>query len=236
MKKVGIPSNAFDTKQFESKSSNSKDPSAQNELLPFANPFANLSVPKAWHSWATPVPPPVDIAAAPVIGGKAPSALKLQLPPPDRRPVVVCFLRNTGCAFAEKTFLELRTVANKYPNIQCIAVSHSSKAATDKWITALGGAWAVTVVVDEDRELYANWGLGVSNSWHLVNPAVGIAARKLWNEEQIWPREVDPSGNRWQTGGSWATDKMGTIRWGGASKSASDIADFKEACALVGGY
>ena len=98
MKKVGIPSNTFDTKQFESKSNNSRDPNAQNELLPFANPFANLSVPKAWHSWATPVPPPVDIAAAPIIGGKAPSALKLQLPPPDRRPVVVCFLRNTGDA------------------------------------------------------------------------------------------------------------------------------------------
>jgi len=137
---------------------------------------------------------------------------------------------------AEKTFLELRTVANKYPNIQCIAVSHSSKAATDKWMTALGGAWAVTIVVDDNRELYANWGLGVSNSWHLVNPAVGIAARKLWNEEQIWPREVDPSGNRWQTGGSWATDKMGTIRWGGASTSAAEIPDFKAACALIGGY
>lgn len=91
-------------------------------------------------------------------------------------------------------------------------------------------------MVDEDRELYANWGLGVSNSWHLVNPAVGIAARKLWNEEKIWPREVDPSGNRWQTGGSWATDRAGTVRWGAASKSAAEIADFKEAASVVGGY
>ncbi|KAG9243554.1 hypothetical protein BJ878DRAFT_443122 [Calycina marina] len=233
LKQAGIPTNAFDTNQFQSKSTNSKDPKATNELIPFNNPFTNLSVPPSWKSWATPAPPPIGVAAAPLVGGFAPSSAKLPMPPPDRRPVLVCFLRNTGCAFAEKTFLDLRTIANKYPNIQCVAISHSSCAATERWVTALGGSWAVSIVVDEDRSLYAAWGLGVSNSWHLVAPPVGIAARKLWNEEKIWPREVDPSGNRWQTGGSWVVDRSGNVRWGGAMRSAADIPNFKEAATTV---
>lgn len=81
--------------------------------------------------------------------------------------------------------------------------------------------------------MYADWGLGVSNSWHLINPAVGIAARKLGTQEGIWGREVDPSGNYWQTGGSWATDKMGTVRWGAASTSAADIPNLDEACSVL---
>jgi hypothetical protein len=253
LRKAGIPSNGFNASNFESKPSSSKDPNG-NELLPFANPFANISVPKSWHSWATPPPPPVEVVQSPVIGTRAPSSMKLRLPGQDGRPTVVVFLRNTGCAckfspvflklrqkliiqqVAEKNFLELRRLANKYPNIHCIAVSHSSQAATDKWTLALGGKWAVEIVIDEERELYANWGLGISNSWHLISPAVGVAARKLGTEDNIWPREVDPSGNRWQTGGAWATDKMGTVRWGGASKWAAEIPDLQAACAAVGSY
>lgn len=34
-----------------------------------------------------------------------------------------------------------------------------------------------------------------------------MAMRKLGTEEKIWARDVDPSGNRWQLGGSWATDE-----------------------------
>jgi hypothetical protein len=137
---------------------------------------------------------------------------------------------------AEKTFLELRRLANKFPNIQFIAISHSSQAATDKWISALGGKWAVSVIVDEEREIYACWGLGISNSWHRLNPVIQIAARKLGTEEGIWGREVDPSGNQWQIGGSWAMDKNGTVMWGHASKSAAEIPDLVEACQSVGGY
>ena len=63
-----------------------------------------------------------------------------------------------------------------------------------------------------------------------------IAARKLGNEEGLWGREVDPSGNQWQIGGTWAMDKNGTIKWGGASKTAAEIPDLAEACGAVGGY
>lgn len=94
----------------------------------------------------------------------------------------------------------------------------------------------MTIVIDEEREIYANWGLGISNSWHLISPAVGLAARRLGTEEGIWGREVDPTGNRWQVGGSWATDLMGTIKWGAASTSAADIPNLQAACNAVIGY
>jgi hypothetical protein len=137
---------------------------------------------------------------------------------------------------AEKTFLELRRLANKFPRLSFIAVSHSSQKATDKWVSQIGGAWAITVIVDEEREVYASWGLGVSTTYHLLNPWTQMAARKLGREEGLWGREVDPSGNRWQVGGSWATDESGTIRWGAASKTADDIPDLVEACRSLGGY
>jgi hypothetical protein len=63
-----------------------------------------------------------------------------------------------------------------------------------------------------------------------------VAARKLGRDEGLWGREVDPSGNRWQVGGSWATDETGTIRWGAASKTADDIPDLVAACKSLGTY
>jgi hypothetical protein len=90
--------------------------------------------------------------------------------------------------------------------------------------------------VDEEREVYASWGLGVSTTYHLLNPWTQIAARKLGREEGLWGREVDPSGNRWQVGGSWATDETGLIRWGAVSKTADDIPDLVEGCKSLGAY
>ena len=55
-------------------------------------------------------------------------------------------------------------------------------------------------------------------------------------EEGLWGREVDPSGNRWQVGGSWATDETGLIRWGAVSKTADDIPDLVEGCRSLGAY
>lgn len=74
-------------------------------------------------------------------------------------------------------------------------------------MSQVGGAWAINVIVDEEREIYASWGLGVSTAYHLLNPWTQMAMRKLGTQEGMWGREVDPSGNRWQVGGSWATDE-----------------------------
>ncbi|KAG4429271.1 hypothetical protein IFR05_015246 [Cadophora sp. M221] len=233
LRKAGIPSNALSIPDYSSPSNGSKD-GAANTALPFANPFKDLQVPKALKSWQTPIPPPVEVAQTPILGTRAPNSGKFKLPADDGRSTIVVFLRHTGCPFAEKNFLELRRIANKYPNLHCVAISHASKAATDKWVTQIGGAWAVKVVIDEEREVYASWGLGVSTTYHLLNPWTQVAIRKLGTNENIWAREVDPSANRWQVGGCWATDEMGSVRWGAASRTADEVPDLVEACQVLG--
>ena len=102
LRKAGIPSNALSMPEFEG----SKDPNATSPFANVSNPFANLTVPNALKSWATPPPPPIEIAAAPVLGTRAPASNKLRLPALDGRPSVVVFLRHCGCpctSFAEKT-------------------------------------------------------------------------------------------------------------------------------------
>jgi hypothetical protein len=104
LRKAGIPSNALSMPEFEG----SKDPNATSPFANVSNPFANLTVPNALKSWATPPPPPIEIAPAPVLGTKAPASNKLRLPALDGRPSVVVFLRHCGCpctSFAEKHFL-----------------------------------------------------------------------------------------------------------------------------------
>ncbi|KAI3329612.1 hypothetical protein F4824DRAFT_481458 [Ustulina deusta] len=82
---------------------------------------------------------------------------------------------------AQKSFLALRTLASKKQgSLRCVAVSHSSAAATRKWIDILGGSWNVEVVIDEDRAIYAAWGLGLGNIWYMFNPTTQVQG---WKEK-----------------------------------------------------
>lgn len=75
--------------------------------------------------------------------------------------------------------MNLRTLANRYAGqLTCIAVSHSSLPATQKWLDLLGGAWNVQIVIDEDRAVYAAWGLGLGSVWYVLNPGTQIQAWK----------------------------------------------------------
>ncbi|KUJ09282.1 uncharacterized protein LY89DRAFT_701359 [Mollisia scopiformis] len=238
LRKAGIPSNALSFP--DTTGGDSKDGSGGGSS-PFAgakDAWQNLQVPKALKSWTTPPPAAVEVAPAPVLGTRAPRdrSGKLELPPLDGRPSIVIFLRHTGCPFAEKTFIEARRLSNKFPRLSFILVSHASKAATDRWVSQVGGAWSMTVVVDPEREVYAAWGLGVSTTYHLLNPWTQMAMRRLGTEGGIWAREVDGSANRWLVGGAWGVDEVGTIRYGSASKTADDIPDLVEACKALGAY
>lgn len=57
-------------------------------------------------------------------------------------------------------------------------MSHSSAAATQKWLDLLGGSWNVNVVIDEDRAVYAAWGLGLGSVWYVLNPTSTVAGFK----------------------------------------------------------
>jgi hypothetical protein len=91
----------------------------------------------------------------------------------------------------------------------------------------------VTVIVDSRRELYAQWGLGVSSAWHVLNPWSIYSAYKLGKQEKIWNMPTE-SGNRWQTSGSFATDGEGVVRWERVAKAADDIPDFSAALNALG--
>lgn len=98
----------------------------------------------------------------------------------------------------------------------------------------MGGSWSVTVIVDETRELYAKWGLGISSTWHVLNPWTLWNAYSLGKKEKIWNRPTE-SGNRWQMAGSWAADGEGVVVWGAVAKSTDDIPDFGEAVRVLEG-
>lgn len=134
---------------------------------------------------------------------------------------------------AEKTFKALTTISAKHKNIHCVAVSHSSAEATEKWIPQVGGVWGVEVVVDENRDLYAQWGLGISTTWHVLSPRAIYSVFRLGKEEGIWNRPTE-SGSRWQMSGAFAIDRGGTVRWAHVASSADDIPNLDAGAQALG--
>jgi len=181
--------------------------------------------------WKT--PKPLEVAALPTIGAAAPSSARLVLPNPNGKPSIITFLRHCGCPFAEKTFQQLRKCAGEHPEVNFVAVSHSDEDATEKWVIAVGGEWEVTVVVDPEREIYAHFGLGVSSTWHVLNPWSLYSAYKLGKQERIWNRPTE-SGSRWQMAGSFAVDSKGIIRWERIASAADDNPAFQDALEALG--
>jgi hypothetical protein len=129
---------------------------------------------------------------------------------------------------AEATFLAMRTAASQCPDINFIAISHSDQQATEKWLDAVGGSGSVSVVVDAERQIYAKWGLGVVSRGHVLSPAGLVNIWKLGKEQGIWNRPTE-SGSRWQSGGHWAVDQEGYVRWGVPAARADDVMNVIEA-------
>ncbi|TVY81714.1 hypothetical protein LSUE1_G003657 [Lachnellula suecica] len=182
-----------------------------------------------WDSWM--FPKALTTSPVPEVGTKAPTSQKVSFS--NEKPTVITFLRHCGCPFAEKTFDDLRKVAGKHPEVNFVAVSHSNKEATDKWIESVGGEWDTHVVVDADRDLYAQWGLGVSSLWHVLNPVSLYSVYQLGKKEKIWNRPTE-SGTRWQSSGSFAVDKDGIVKWTRVARTADDLPDFQDAMKALG--
>jgi hypothetical protein len=165
----------------------------------------------------------------PAVGSKAPTTSKIQL---SSAPLVITFLRHCGCPFAEKTFLNLREVARDHRDTTFLAISHSSQTATDSWLDSLPQAGSepdnLQVIVDEEREAYTAWGLGVSGFGHVLSPAGLYGVWKLGREEGIWNRPTE-SGSRWQIAGSFGVDGAGVVRWIRVAERADEIPDLEEA-------
>lgn len=145
---------------------------------------------------------------------------------------------------AQKTFLALRTLANRHAaTLTCVAVSHSSPEATRRWMDMLGGAWNVQVVIDPDRALYAAWGLGSAPFWHVLNPTTQMQAwreagwlgEKVAGAMQRGATAEDDSaksaalGNKWQMAGAFGIDGAGRVVWGVKAERADDVMDLDAA-------
>ncbi|KAH7418220.1 hypothetical protein BKA64DRAFT_193161 [Cadophora sp. MPI-SDFR-AT-0126] len=174
-------------------------------------------------SWA--FPNSVSTSPVPEVGSIAPATSQLSWPSSDGKPTIITFLRHCGCPFAEKAFLKLRDLSSKDTGTNYVAVSHSSDAATKNWVSSIGGKGNVRVIVDEKRELYGKWGLGVSSTWHVLNPWSLYAVYTLGKREGIWNRPTE-SGTRWQTSGSFAVNGYGKIKWVAVPKAADDVPNF----------
>lgn len=158
---------------------------------------------------------------------------RLLSPPTDRQPEPTNLsntsFRPPATTVAEKTFRNLTAFSIKHhPQIHCIAVSHSDEAATTDWVEHVGGAWEADVVVDEERDVYAAWGLGLSSYWHAIGPFSIYNAVQLGKTEGIWNRTTE-SGTRWQMSGAFATDRKGVVRWASVARTASEVPDFDAA-------
>ena len=157
--------------------------------------------------------------------------------------------------------MALRSIANRHPDtMRCIAVSHSSAHATQKWIDLMGGAWNVEVVVDEDRSLYAAWGLGVASLMYLFHPAAqvqgwketgwlgdevaaavnrtqGLAARQrsAFDDDDDDDGEDNSGvmGSKWQEAGAFAVDGKGTVIWGGKATRSDDMMNLEEGARIL---
>ncbi|KAI0023233.1 hypothetical protein F4780DRAFT_730487 [Xylariomycetidae sp. FL0641] len=172
-----------------------------------------------------------EIKPIPGIGMPAPFNGNLELP--DDRPTIIVFLRHCGCPFAEKTFKYLTTLSSRHAKqAHFVAVSHSSAEATERWVVSVGGNWNVSVVIDEQRDLYAQFGLGVSNTWHVLSPLTLYKTLQLGKSENIWNRPTE-SGNRWQTSGAFAVDEKGIVRWRKIARSADEVFDLEEGLQAV---
>ncbi|KAH9861829.1 hypothetical protein J1614_011582 [Plenodomus biglobosus] len=187
--------------------------------------------------WSWMSPPSVKTSETPQVGQNAPSTPKLSIPASNGKPTIVTFLRHCGCPFAEKTFLNLRAIAPSHPGIIFIAVSHSDRASTDRWLASLpdpsqNRAPNLQIVVDAEREAYAAWGLGVSSFWHVLGSVASVS--RLGREEGISVRPTE-SGSRWQTAGNFGVDGLGVVRWCRVDGRADDVPDFGEGVGKVVG-
>ncbi|KAI1106848.1 hypothetical protein F4804DRAFT_299251 [Jackrogersella minutella] len=175
-------------------------------------------------------PPGKEVSPLPQINAPAPKHPNLPLPD---KPTIIVFLRHCGCPFAEKTFRNLTSLSVQYKDVNFIAVSHSSPEATERWVVEVGGNWDVNVVVDYERELYNQWGLGVSNTWHVFSPVTLFKTLRLAKDEHIWNQPTE-GGSRWQTSGAFALRRDGLVKWVKVAASADDLPDLEAALTALG--
>ena len=173
--------------------------------------------------------PPAAIPTAdpPAVGAEAP---ELPAGAPRDRPVVIAFLRHTGCPFADWTAREIRAAAEREQDIAWVAVSHAPPEATADWADAVGGLGDAILLSDPERRSYGAWGLGRSSLGHFAGRRSLAQVARLAREGV---RNRHPHGTRWQQAGTFAVDAERMIRWRHVPTHAGDLPDLDEAAGAL---
>jgi hypothetical protein len=170
--------------------------------------------------------PALAVASPPAIGDPAP---ELPVSPAPGQPVIVAFLRHTGCPFAEATLRALRDRAVG-SGVRWVAVTHAPAEATQRWLDGIGGAGGVQVGSDPSRESYAAWGLGQTSLGHFLGRRSLGAVASL---ARTGIRNSHPSGTRWQSAGTFALDAEAVVRWRHLPGHAGELPDLGAAVAVI---
>jgi hypothetical protein len=162
--------------------------------------------------------PPMQ-ALAPVLklGSRAPMSRAFQPAHPRQ---LVAFLRHVGCPFAEHTVKRLRGWADAHPEVAVAIVTHGDAAITHTWLDAIGGLGRLQLVMDADRQLYGQWGLGYAGLWHFANPLSLLGVASLWRQGV---RNRTATGTRWQRAAVFLVHE-GRVAWLHLPASAEDFA------------
>ena len=136
-------------------------------------------------------------------------------------------MRHVGCPFAEATARGMCALAGSAPDVEWVAVTHSSPTVTLQWCALVGACDELRLVEDESRALYASWGLGKTGvrhflGWHSLREVV-----RLRFEDGI--RNTRSDGTRWQTAGTFAVDASGVVRWRHIPRHAGQRPDLEAA-------
>lgn len=192
-------------------------------------------------------PPELDLESVPTVGEEAPGRPRLAM----GQPRVIVFLRHIGCAFGEATLDRLASTAREHPDVEFVAITHGDPEIATEWCEEIGlgtvtlaGADAsvsmchdvtdtgVRMLVDEDRSLYAEWGLGRAGWWHLLHPRVTVGSIRAMLAGY---RDRTTSGNRWQQSGLFAVDADGVVRSVHVAKTADDLPNVDVAVSFLDG-
>jgi AhpC/TSA antioxidant enzyme len=133
---------------------------------------------------------------------------------------LVCFLRHTGCPFAEELCKQASSISEANPELNVIVVAHGEEPIARAWFDEIKLAPSITALVDPDRDLYGRWGLGYCDASELMAPKV------LWRVGSLMLKGIrnrKASGTRWQRQAVFVVDKEGRVAWRHIAGNVSDV-------------
>ncbi|PRP76379.1 hypothetical protein PROFUN_15280 [Planoprotostelium fungivorum] len=186
-----------------------------------------------------PFRPPEPVAAFLIHGSKAPEE------PKSEDGGIIVFVRHVGCPFAEKSLLDVQNAARRHPKVQFTVVTHASPEVfihhgtwwsnagqiTRGWVKAISGDDKgldnLKFESDEERRLWARWGIQDHRLYELLTPT-SITELITLGKEGITNRRTQ-SASRYARAAAFAVDHERSILWSWQGDNVSDVPNLEDA-------